>query len=227
VGPVWALNNVQAGTFQEWGAFVSSSYDGGLDFGAPETELSALFTGEGNVVLGGGINFWPGGSLTVWSGTPPNFASSTPGVAPIYGADDGIPIATFVLTAGTGAVDPNGIPNGLFTLQFQATAVTPGYFFMPDGVTDMAGLAPALIFGYSTTNASWVQNPNPITVNEIVGEYANKLGQFTNVPPNDLIMSTNGQYRLSVVPVPATLILFGSGLVGLVGFGKKRLAKRH
>jgi len=39
------------------------------------------------------------------------------------------------------------------------------------------------------------------------------------------LLALNGELQVSPVPIPSTMILFGSSLVALVGFGKRRLKK--
>jgi len=39
----------------------------------------------------------------------------------------------------------------------------------------------------------------------------------------DFTVSNNGQFRLEVVPEPATMLLFGVGLICIAGFSKKKM----
>jgi hypothetical protein len=40
------------------------------------------------------------------------------------------------------------------------------------------------------------------------------------------LMTQNGQFTITPIPVPAAVILFGSGLVGLVGLARRSMSKR-
>jgi len=229
VGLSWTLNNLNQGTFQEWGTFKAVSHGGGGGLGT--SELTGIANLMGNLILGGNVTF-TGGSLSIYSDSTNDYGASEPGAfGSIYGADNGTQIAQWSLLSGSGTVDPSGVPNGQFTTIWTATNLTPGYWFMPDGVTDIATLPSPPIFtlGYSTTNASWVQNPPLNNAEELYVDYAGSPlspGSWTNIPPADLFISGNGQWRIDVVPEPATMLLVGSGLIGLAGLGRRKFFKK-
>ena len=58
-------------------------------------------------------------------------------------------------------------------------------------------------------------------VAEIVGELAGGAVGYTNVAPNDFVVSNNGQFRLSV-PEPGTVALMGLGLLAFGLSGARR-----
>lgn len=184
----------------------------------PSTEITSVFhdaTGSGN--FGGAITFAPGGILDIYADTAFDYASTTG----LYGANNGDQIASFELVSGNGVVDANGVPNGLFTLIFKAVSLDAGVFLDENG-TDLSTLLGGpddILFGFVTTNASFVQNPDPTLVSEL-GELVG--APVVNGPPGSLVISNNGQFRLSV-PEPTSMALLG---FGLLGFGLSRRKQR-
>lgn len=250
VGTTWIDNTIgsgNTGTFEEWGAFESSGHDGlGSTIGYTDAdsnkfggELTALFYGTGNVDLNSGTIDFTDGWLDIYTHDTADFGSNTDGGTdargnPItYGANNGTLIASFdVLAGGGGSVDVTGsefagAPNGEITTNLVATYINPGYWTMPDGVTDFSDLPiVSWILGYGTTNASFVDidpdNPGLMStaVNELVVEFASST--FVGTPPDDFIISGNGQFRVDVVPEPTSILLFGFGLLGCAAISRRK-----
>src|SRR5206468_5040949 len=104
----------------------------------------------------------------------------------------------------------DGTPNanGQLTLNFQSTYFAPGVF------TDASGkpLSVGWTIGFVTSNAS-----------EDLGEASNATARealtgspdTVNTVPAYFYVNNGGQLKLSNVPEPASLAIFGAGLMGL------------
>ncbi len=224
VGPAYVVNDLETGTFEEWGAFKSNAHDGGTPFNNyPGYELTGLFSASGTFELDGSVDF-TNGWLDIYVNDSPLFA--TDGTGGIYGADVGTHIASFNMVWGEGFIDAEGIPNGLFTTKFEATYLAEGYWY-DQNMFDLSELDPISWFlGYGTTNASWVANPSQLVIDDIVTLFAGQFDTYSNTPPFDLVISSNGQFRAEVIPEPTTWLLFGTGLLGLAALGRRKMQKK-
>lgn len=250
VGTTWIDNTIDpttnTGTFEEWGSFESSGHDGlGSSIGYTDIngvkytgELTALFYATGVVDLNAGTIGFADGYLDVYVDFGVDYGTNTDGAADFrtnpetYGANNGTRIGSFdVLPGGGGLVDVEGnvgAPNGQISTNMVATYIDPGYWYMPDGVTDFSTLQVNWILGYGTSNASYIP-PNiaagvyATAINELVTEFAG--GTYVGLPPDDFIISGNGQFRVDVVPEPGTMLLLGFGLLGIAGVSRKKYFK--
>jgi hypothetical protein len=206
--------------FVNYGAVDFGRADGETDIPG-NYELTGVFRYEGQGSTADGVITFDRGWFEFWVDDDPTSkyttASSPDPGDQVYGARDGQKIATFDLLYGEGGIDGKAVPNGLFTLYFEATWFEDDYMFMDDGY-DMADFNPAdYILGYSTTNAS-LSNPSAGSVKR-----AELLGFADTIQDeDDFFLAGGGQYRLdSAVPVPPAVLLLGSGLVGLLGLRRK------
>ncbi len=235
------------GTFDEVAVFVVN----GIDTIPPafgNRQLTAVFEASGTVTS---TDFtFTSGTLRMYvdditTGTAYGNTADLGLPSPFFGANDGTEIAEWNLVGGGGALDDNFIPlsNGQITAIFEATNIAAGYFFDAND-NDLSAwttstASPLLTLGLATVNASLVgvnNDPNGVP-NQGFAEETDELAGFT-VPTdgsgdyvNDLDatnfdqvfqIANDGQWRISVVPEPTTMLLFGVGLIGLAGIGRRR-----
>jgi hypothetical protein len=189
--------------------------------------ITAMFeaTGTGNF----------SGAFTFTSGTIRMFQNPTNGqygtTDGIFGANLGNEIAVFnVMAGGGGLVDASGSPTNNGQVTVLATAeqgsLDAGYFFRENG----DDLSMESVMAFAFTNANTIANPTSTLVNEVACQYAGFTGNgcngaaYGNTPTN-FFVSNNGQFKLSEVPEPGSLALFGIAMLGAGVVSRKRAKK--
>jgi hypothetical protein len=196
----------------------------------PGGNITATFEAYGTGNFSGAFTFG-GGTIRMYQNPVGGQYTTTAGM---YGADLGNMIAEFtVLAGGGGNVDGTGNPTGNGDITVWATATTPGgmdpgYFFRGNG----DDLSAEDVLAFAFTNANAVGQVTPNMVSEIACQYAGytgpgcPAGTYQNVSGDHFFVSNNGQFKLTQVPEPGSLALFGIALLGAGVVSRKRAANK-
>jgi hypothetical protein len=209
-------------TFTDNGIFNITTNNGGadlLDFG----QLTANYTGGTGYgsLTGGTITFNAGGTLDIYYNPVKEYGNAAKGggTDDRFGASSGVKIASFTqLAGGGGLINPDGTPssNGMLTLLFKATYFMDGVWIGNDGKELNEGVT----FGFVTSNAS--QDVN--TIDPIMKTVLSGSPTTSNNAPNQFFVQNGGQMKLeaNAVPEPASLAIFGAGLIGLAALRRRK-----
>lgn len=218
-------------SFREHSVFNVAQADsrGGLfPINYPGGNISATFEAVGTGSFNGAFTF-SSGSLKMYQNPTPGQYGGTEG---FYGANLGNLIAEFdVLSGGGGLVDASGSPitNGQTSVLVRAPAgrVETGYFFRENG----RDLSLESVMAFAFTNNNTIGDPTDVMVDEIACQFAGFTGPgcdgtgYANAPGEYIFGSNNGQFKLSEVPEPGSLALFGIAMLGAGLVSRKRAVK--
>lgn len=206
-------------------AFVHNTFTSASEFDFNEAARFIELTADGETILDPFLRATFTGTGT--GSTSTQVLSFTPGGTLTLATEDSTPFATFTLSEGSANLAANStLPQGTVSLIFTSASLQPGYFFLANG-TDLSTVANAnLLFGFSTTNALAAANGTRVS-SSLISLYNSAFSPDVTAPiftngTTDVQFSTNGQFRIGAVPVPAAFWLLGSGLAGLMTLAKRK-----
>jgi hypothetical protein len=224
-GESYIQNNFANGnnfTFTDNGIFNITTKNAGTTLFGQGGQLTGDYQGGNGTgsLSGGSIMFNAGGVLNIYYNGAQTYDGAGATVANRDGAASGTLIASFAQVAGGGgAINPDGTPNsnGQLTLNFVSTYFAPGVFTDANGKSLMAGTT----IGFVTANASQdLGNASSATARATLTGSPNTV----NNPPAYFYVNNGGQLKLNTnaVPEPASLAIFGAGLMGLAFLRRRK-----
>jgi len=217
--------------FSEYGAFTATDFENdSVPLDTDVTKLGSTYQITG-VLTGNGVNttlvdsdqdfVFTTAHLDMYLDATKNYGSTTG----FYGADDGVLIASFDLLSGSGDLDFGKVtPDGSVDILFKAgtgaglnNGLRPGVWFDSNGV-DLSTFGPGVNIALSDSNN------NVVIPNETQGsEWFEKFSvDGTPSLPNKFWTRSDGSYKPGVVPEPASMLLFGMGVLGLASSKLRR-----
>lgn len=181
-------------------------------------ELTGVFntTGVNTTLVGTDQDFVfdAGGTLDLYLDDGFDYGSTTGA----YGADNGVLIASFSLISGSGDFDFDpGSLDGQINILWEATFLAAGVW------SNAAGDDLSTFIGTgSPVGAATDSNNNLITPPaDLISETIETFGIGTPGGA-DFYTFNDGSFNPTIVPEPGTMLLFGVGLLGLAGLGRRR-----
>ena len=189
-----------------------------------ETTDGSTFTNQAFTFTSGTLSIyiddWEGSSTSTYYGN----ADTTDGS--LYGADDGTRIATFDLSTGYGTLQTTGgQTDNVDIWSLSTTFFEEGYFFFED-LGDFAyitNLLAGIFIQMYTNDTNHVLTDDDI-INALTNECDENDVQFDSNATTTIFVSSEGAVTFSVVPEPATMLLFGLGILGLSAITRKKSA---
>lgn len=125
---------------------------------------------------------------------------------------------------GVGVPDNQDTGTGSAQVIYQVTWFNPAYFTFPWDPTNDPVYVMMQYDGTLTLPPAGVHTPT-MWDGTATNYYTPVVGGTSPFNTNDLMFKVDGNSHFAPIPEPATMFLFGSGLVSLAGFARKKLKK--
>lgn len=180
----------------------------------PGWQLTGSFNGYGVGDLLASTFSFTGGTLDLYASPVIKWGQA----ANFFGSEVGTKIASFEIISGGGSVTPDTTPSGSVDTQFVSTFLLPGYFFDPNG-KDLITYPLALAF--SNLTASFQTDAGtPANFKTALAALGYTPG---NKIPLQFYVANSGEFTVSAVPEPGTVMLLGAGLICLAAVGRRKM----
>lgn len=217
------LNNPGNYIFTETGAYQLTQADHSTPIGSHDITLRYSAIGTANPDTNA-FSFTTG-SFNLYSDPTFNFGTASSDPSVLFGANDGVLIASFLISAGTGQA------NGTVHLNGNAIAgtISSGYFFSSTG--EDLSLTGNLQFAVDIGNE--IVSPTANEISEVICKTTaypipgcGAAGNYANSPTGSYFaVRDGGTVDLSTVPEPGSMALAFAGLMGL-GFSSRRARRK-